>query len=304
MDEQRKSPQHAGLNSSADRRQRVVPLAVQLSGIGFNLLSRLHARWAAKLLTRLWFTTFKTRPRPGVTEFWSSADRRVDVEVEETTVALHCWGQGPLAVLMHGWSGSGSQFREFVGPLVDAGFTAVCFDAPEHGSDSGRQTHMLRFGATLLAIQRELGSIDTLVAHSLGAMASLYTRRLGLHFERAVLIAPQLDAEVLFDGYRDLLRLRPPLARLTREMIGARLRELLEQADPWVVLRPDSLLGETAFPGLLVYDQVDPEVPSEHFRDILANWERGRAHETSGLGHNRILKDRAVIDAVIEYLGD
>lgn len=272
--------------------------------MGLNGLSRLYNPWAAKLLTRLWFTTFKTRPGPGVEDFWRSAERRIEVAVEDTTVAVHCWGQGPLAVLMHGWSGSGSQYREFIEPLVTAGFTAVCFDAPEHGSDSGKPTHMLRFSATLLAIQRELGGFNTLVAHSLGAMASLHTQRLGLRFERAVLIAPQLDAEILFDGYRDLLRLRPPLARLTREMIGARLKELLDQADPWVVLRPDRLLGERPFRGLLVYDRRDPEVPIEHFQEILDHWKQGSAYETNGLGHNRILKNRAVIDAVVDYLRD
>jgi len=303
MDAQRKSPQRAGLNSSAERRQRVVPLAVQMSGLAFNLISLVHNRWAAGWLTRLWFTTFKSRPGPGVAEFWGSAQRRIDVAVEETSVAVHCWGQGPLVVLMHGWSGSGTQFREFVGPLVEAGYMAVCFDAPEHGSESGRQTHMLRFSAALLAIQRELGSFDTLIAHSLGAMASLYTRRLGLRFKRAVLVAPQLDAEVLFDGYRELLRLRPVLAGLTREMIGARLGELIDQADPWAVLRPPALLGEAALRGMLVYDSADPEVPARHFEDILANWTQGRAHETTGLGHNRILKDRAVIAAVVDYLG-
>lgn len=304
MDAQRKSPRRPALNSSAERRQRVVPLAVQLSGIGLNGLSRLYNPWAAKILTRLWFTTFKTRPGPRVAEFWGGADRRVEIVVEDSRIAVHCWGRGPLVVLMHGWSGSGWQFREFIEPLVAAGFTAVCFDAPEHGSNSGKQTHMLRFSAALLAIQRELGSFDTLVAHSLGAMASLHTQRLGLRFERAVLIAPQLDAEVLFDSYRELLRLRPPLARLTREMIGARLEELLDQADPWVVLRPDRLLGERAFRGLLVYDRSDPEVPPEHFREILEHWPQGSAFETAGLGHNRILQDRAVIDAVVEYLED
>jgi pimeloyl-ACP methyl ester carboxylesterase len=304
MNAQRKSSRRAGLGSSAERRRRVVPLAVQLSGIGFNLLSRLHNDLAAKWLTRLWFTTFKSRPGSGVEEFWRGAERRVEIAVEETGVAVHCWGQGPRVVLMHGWSGSGSQFRDFIEPLVEAGFTAVCFDAPEHGSDSGKQTHMLRFSATLLSIQRELGSIDTIVAHSLGAMASLYTQRLGLRFGRAVLIAPQLDAQILFDGYRDLLRLRPALARRTREMIGARLRELLDEADPWEVLRPDRLLGETTVPGLLVYDRGDPEVPLEHFQDILDQWKQGTAFETAGLGHNRILRDPAAIDAVVGYLRD
>ena len=75
---------------------------MQLSGIALNLLSRLSNRQAAKELARLWFTTFRSKPKPWVAEFWRGADRCVEVAVEETAIAMYCWGQGPPVVLMHG----------------------------------------------------------------------------------------------------------------------------------------------------------------------------------------------------------
>jgi len=102
MDAQRKSRRQSALQSSSERRQRVVPLAVQLSGIALNLLSRLSNRQAAKELARLWFTTFRSKPKPWVAEVWRGADRCVEVAVEETAIAMYCWGQGPPVVLMHG----------------------------------------------------------------------------------------------------------------------------------------------------------------------------------------------------------
>jgi len=290
------------MHSSADRRQRVVPLPVQAAGYSLNLLSLLHNEWAARLLQRFWFTTFKTRPRPWVAEFWNSANRRIEVAVDETTIDVHCWGQGPLVVMMHGWSGSGSQFQDFIEPLTAAGFTAVCFDAPEHGSRSGRRTHMLRFCSSLLAIQRELGSIDCVIAHSLGAMASAYALQLGLVIERAVFVAPQLDSLRLFTSYQELLRLRPVLARRAGDLIGERLRELLQRDDPWEALQPAALLAQRQLRGLLVYDHDDAEIPIDQYRDVIASWPDCRSLETRGLGHNRILRDRGVIDAIVDYL--
>jgi len=301
MNEQRKPPRPA-LHSSAERRQRVVPLPVQLAGTALNALSLLHNEAAARLLTRFWFTTFKSKPRPWITEFWNSAERRVQVAVEDTVVDVHCWGQGPLVVMMHGWSGSGAQYRDFVEPLVAAGFTAVSFDAPEHGARSGRRTHMLRFCASLLAIQRELGRIDCVIAHSLGAMATAYALQLGLDPARLVCVAPQLDSRHLFDGYRRLLRLRPALAQRSTELIGERLRELMQRDDPWETLQPAAMLGERRLPGMLVFDLEDPEMPAEQFREAIDGWPDCRSLETRGLGHNRILRDPGVIDAIVGYL--
>ena len=288
--------------SSAERRQRVIPVSFQLAGIALNLVSVIHNEWAAGVLTGLWFTVFKSTPKPWVAGFWSGSERRLAITVDDVTIPVHCWGQGPPVVMMHGWSGSGTQFRYFIPALVEAGFAAVCFDAPEHGGNPGRQTHMLRFSASLLAIQQQLGQLDCVIAHSLGAMAATYAMQCGLTPKRAVLVAPHLDVQKMFETYRDLLKMRPALAQRFHDKIGSRMQALMDNADPWETLLPAKLLASRDLPGMLVYDHEDPEVAPAQFQQMIEHWRDCRVHNTRGLGHNRILKDEAVIAAIVDYL--
>ncbi len=302
MDSKQPPPGQARILSSAERRQRVIPLSFQLSGIALNLISVLHNEWAAGVLSRFWFTVFKSDPRPWVAEFWSGAHRRVEVTVDDVTIPVHCWGQGPVVVLMHGWSGTGTQFRYFITPLVEAGFCAVCFDAPEHGSNPGRQTHMLRFSDSLIAIQRQLGEVDCVIAHSLGAMAATYAMQGGFNPRHAVLVAPHLDVQKMFETYRDLLNMRPALAQRFHQKIGSKMQTLMDGVDPWELLLPGKLLADPELHGMLVYDQEDPEITTGQFLEMIDCWPTCEVHATRGLGHNRILKDEAVITRVVEYL--
>lgn len=302
MDAEQQPGRGPRISSSAERRQRVIPLSFQLAGGALNLASLLHNEWASSVLARLWFTVFKSSPRPWVAEFWSGAEERLQIEVGDDTIPVHCWGQGPPVVLMHGWSGSGTQFRYFIEPLVAAGFRAVCFDAPAHGSNPGRRSDLPRFSTSLQAIEARLGVFHGLVAHSLGAMAATYAMQLGLAPRRLVLVAPHLEALKMFETYSALLGMRPALARSFRDKIGARMRELLSGADPWTELVPARLLGRSGLEGMLVYDHEDPEIGDAQFGEMIDLWAGCAVHATRGLGHNRILKDRAVIDAVVAYL--
>jgi pimeloyl-ACP methyl ester carboxylesterase len=57
-------------------------------------------------------------------------------DVEE--IAVYHWGKGGRRILLvHGWGGKAAQFFSFVGPLLDAGFEVIAFDAPAHGASSG-----------------------------------------------------------------------------------------------------------------------------------------------------------------------
>ena len=85
--------------NSAERRQRVIPLSFQLAGVALNLVSRLHNEWASDVLARLWFTVFKTKPKPWVADFWASADESIELSVYDVTIPIYLWGQGPLSVL-------------------------------------------------------------------------------------------------------------------------------------------------------------------------------------------------------------
>lgn len=302
MDNEQESPRRPRILSSAERRQRVIPLSFQLSGMGLNLLSLIHNEWASDVLARFWFTVFKSKPKPWVAEFWQRADRRIEVTAADVTLPVYCWGEGPLVVMMHGWSGSGTQFRNFIEPLAAAGFTAVCFDAPEHGSNPGKQSDMPRFSATLIALQQQLGAIDCVIAHSLGAMATAYAVQQGLSPRRTVLVAPHLEVQKMFETFRDLLNMRPQLAQRFYDKIGARMIALMDGVNPWELLTPARLLASGGLKGMLVYDHEDPEVSEAQFREMIDYWPGCEVHATHGLGHNRILKDETVISAIVDYL--
>jgi pimeloyl-ACP methyl ester carboxylesterase len=262
----------------------------------------IHNEWASDVLAGLWFTVFKSGQKPWMTEFWSSADECVEITIDGATIPVYCWGRGPLVVAMHGWSGSGTQFRNFIAPLVEAGFRVACFDAPAHGANPGRRTHLVNFSDSLLAIRNRLGEIDCVIAHSLGAMATVYALQLGLPAGRVVLVAPHLDVQEMFETFRDLLGMRPALANRFHDKIGARMKSILNDNDVWQVFTPRKMLARTDFRGLLVYDAKDPEVTQAQFEEIAQHWKNCEVLATEGLGHNRILKDKPVIDAVVDYL--
>ena len=302
MNERQQPVRQPRILSSAERRQRVIPLSFQMAGVALNLVSRLHNEWAADMLARLWFTVFKSKPKPWVADFWASADERIELPVYEVTIPIHLWGEGPLVVLMHGWSGSGTQFRYFIPILVEAGFRVACFDAPEHGANPGRKTHMLRFSASLLGIQERIGPIDCVIAHSLGGMAATFSLQQGLKPDRMVLVAPHLEVEKMFETYSELLAMRPKLAQRFRQKIGDGMAALKQGMDPWQDLVPAKLLAHPGLEGMLVFDYEDPEITPAQFEEMHQLWPGSQVHTTRGLGHNRILKDRAVIEDIAKYL--
>jgi len=217
------------------------------------------------------------------------------------TLSVYCWGEGPLVVMMQGRSGSGTQFRNFIGPLAAAGFTAVCFDAPEHGNNPGKESDMPRFSATLIALQRQLGAIDCVIAHSVEAMAAAYAVQQGLSPRRPVLVAPYLGVQKMFETIRDLLNMRPQLAQRFHDKIGMRMIALLDGVNPWELPTPASLLESDGLKGMLVYDHEDHEDHEDQFREMIDYRPGCAVQAIRGLGHNRILKDETVIATIVDY---
>ncbi len=289
------------LNSSA-RRRRVVPLSYQMFGLGLNIVSHLSNDWAAGILSNLWFTVFKSKPKLWITEFWQQADTCVEVQLGDKSVPVYFWGQGPLVVVVHGWSGSGVQFRRLIPGLVAAGYQVAAFDAPAHGINPGKHTHLLEFSDSLLAIQQQIGPVDTVMAHSLGGMAAVVAAQHGLSVPRMVLFGPHLDLEKLYRSYSDLLNLNSKLSNRFRDKIGQKMAEILGVDDVWAMFTPANLLAQSNFQGLLIYDTEDEEIPQDQFKAIAQNWQSCRILETKGLGHHRILKDETVIESVLVFM--
>lgn len=225
----------------------------------------------------------------------AAADVSFDVEVRGVRVSVAGWGQGPAVVGVHGWAGGGAQFQALRRAAVQAGFSFFTFDAPAHGATAGRSADVGVFSDTLAAVGARLGDVHAVIGHSLGATAAALAISRGLRPRGVVMIAPMPSLEFALDGFSGLLGLRPA----TRELLE---RRSVERAGLAPHERSIATLGFGAPEVLLVHDGADRMVPVEQSRQLAQQWPHARLVETDRLGHNRILRAPAAVEASIGFL--
>ena len=111
-----------------------------------------------------------------------------------TGIAAFEWGNpdGPLVILLHGWSGRGTQMGAFAAPLVEKNYRVIALDGPAHGDSAGEMTNPGDFANCLLQAQKEFGKIKAVIAHSFGGGSSVLAVSRGLRLEKLVLVASQI----------------------------------------------------------------------------------------------------------------
>ena len=130
----------------------------------------------------------------------------------------------------------------------------------------------------------------------MGGAAAAIALHDGLAAERAILIAPPADLAAAADRFADLVGLAAHLhARLHHQLEA---RAAVRFAD----LEAHRNVREIARPALIIHDLDDREVPWDEGERYARFWPDSRMVSTTGLGHNRILGDTAVIGAVLDFL--
>jgi pimeloyl-ACP methyl ester carboxylesterase len=264
-----------------------------------GVVSWLMPALAARLAARLWFT-IPPRVRVGAdvaggAPFETSVDGRV--------VRGAAWGDGPVVYVVHGWAGDRRQMAPLVEPLVAAGYRVVAFDGPSHGrSDPGRsgpgRSHAVEFANALAAVATRHGPARAVVAHSMGAMATMVALRLGrLSAERLVFVAPMHELRSYLDRFADSLG----LGRRARRRLDADL-----EAHVGMLVEDFALLGlaeETErAPLLVVHDRNDRRLGWADSVALVDQWPGARLVTTEGLGHSRLLGDPAVHEAIVDFV--
>ena len=103
------------------------------------------------------------------------------------------WGDGPLIVFVHGWSGRAAQMAPLARYVAKLGFRSVAIDVTGHGDSPKRHTRWDYFLRDIAALSRSLDEdVDAYVGHSAGALSMMAARALkGIHAQRyACICAP------------------------------------------------------------------------------------------------------------------
>ena len=293
----------------ASLRSRVQPLiqTATFAGLrwGFRVGERVAPDVAARYAQALWMKVPAAKPAAGRDRGLPPGEP-LDVRVGESRLEAYLWGEGPVVLAVHGWSGWWQQLSVHIERLVDDGFRVVAWDAPSHGSSGPGRFGEGRSGMPDLqdAIHAVTSvaapdGVHGIVAHSGGAMAAALAVADGLPVQRVALVAPSVD----IPGVLEMLGGRVGWGPRTIESMLRRTEEQfgLDVADFDVVAR----LAAATRPlpdALVVADTADRDTPEEGARALAAAWPGSRFLLTEGLGHYKVLWSPAVVDEVARFM--
>lgn len=208
------------------------------------------------------------------------------------------WGRGPQILFVHGWNGRGIQFLPFFEPIMAAGYAVIAVDGPAHGDSMGRTTNYFEFTDMVRSVIAVRSGFDIrgLVAHSLGASAVINALAHEDVTVDAVLIAPALRLKEIL--YNTSTRYGVP-----RWLFTSILRRL-EKRFGYCLDHDNPMQGAAKVRSrlLLIHDRDDTVTPLDDARELAEAHARIELCTTNGLGHRRILGDRAVVDGTLQFL--
>jgi pimeloyl-ACP methyl ester carboxylesterase len=280
------------------------PTGAAITGLrlGFKAIAALSPATAARLATRLWFRPPRAKIHPRAAEFMRTGDRST-LLVRGRPVAVWAWGSGPTVLLTHGWGGYGGQMQPFVDPLVRAGYRAIIFDAPAHGESGpsqlgGRHATLFDFAWVIDAIGRAENGLAGIIAHSGGCTAVAWAL-LTAEWKSGSLafIAPMASPSAYRTIFHRALGLSDDVERrfieITTRQFGFRWEDLEV---------PEMAARIRTPPVLVVHDRDDMETSWAEGAAIAEAWPQSVLHTTEGLGHRRVLRDPAVVEAVTSFV--
>jgi len=93
--------------------------------------------------------------------------------IKKEIIVYHYGKSEKRVLLVHGWSGRGTQLVKIADELVNLGYSTISFDAPAHGKSKGNSSIMVEFIASILELERQFGPFEFAIGHSLGGMSIL-----------------------------------------------------------------------------------------------------------------------------------
>ncbi|MFT6490430.1 MAG: pimeloyl-ACP methyl ester carboxylesterase [Parvibaculaceae bacterium] len=207
-------------------------------------------------------------------------------------------GEGPLVVLVHGYSGRGVQMATLARHLASKGFQCLFFDAGGHGES---QPEKIGFSTFIRDTRDFFIHIKTpvyaLIGHSAGALAMMRARELyGISAEKYAIISAPLFPYVPLESMR--------ATGAPEESIGYMKAVLSDQFEmSWSSLvGGEAFVVETDKALLAIYDTEDPMVRHTDAEVLAGIWPKATVVKTSGYGHNRILQAEETLAAVAGFV--
>ena len=282
-------------NTSIHTQSLKIPKLILLTGKFIAFISRkLATRFAAKLF----ITPIKYKiPKRELEMDRKSTQKLIEIPIINKKVVVYQYGKSDKKILLvHGWSGRGTQLVKIADELLKSGYSTISFDAPAHGKSPGNTTIMVDFIYAILEIDKQFGPFEAAIGHSLGGMSVLNAMKKGLQLKCAILIGSGDIVQDIIDDFVTKLELDPSIAIGLRVHFEKKYGESMNDYSAYIAAK------ESTIPVLVVHDHDDPEVSVKAGIHIHKHLKNGELLLTDGLGHRKILGNHAVIERVVQFV--
>lgn len=212
-------------------------------------------------------------------------------------IMTYHYGNKPSKVLLvHGWSGRGTQLVKIADKLLEMGYSTVSFDAPAHGKSKGNSSIMTEFIASIHEIEKQFGPFDYAIGHSLGGMSILNALKQNLQLKKAIIIGSGDIIKDIVEDFVNKLELKPIIAVKIQDHFEKKYGEPMNNYSAFEAAK------KVEIPVLVIHDEKDVEVPVKAAYHIHKHLRNGAILITKELGHRKILGDILVIETIEKFI--
>lgn len=272
-----------------------IPKTILYTGLILQSVSKkLTVKFAKKLFT----TPIRYKiPKRELEMESNSKQELIYIPNIKKKIMVYQYGKSEKKVLLvHGWSGRGTQLVKIADRLINMGYSTISFDAPAHGKSPGKSTLMLEFIESILELEKQYGKFEYAIGHSLGGMSVLNAIKKGLNVKKAIIIGCGDSINDILLDFVSKLHLKPEIASLMRKSFEESFKESMESYSGAIAAEKVNI------PMLVIHDKEDEDVPytaSENIHNTLKN---SKLILTENLGHRKILGDDIVISQIQKFL--
>lgn len=272
-----------------------IPQFIILFGKFLQIISpKIAAIYAAKLFS----TPFKHKIPKRELEMDQKSIQKILLipKINKEIVVYHYGSSGKKVLLVHGWSGRGTQLFKIADELLKNGYSTISFDAPAHGKANGNKSLLPEFVASILELQKQFGSFEFAIGHSLGSMSILKAITEGLLIKKAVIIGSGDVIQDIIDDFIRKIKLSKKVGLLMKNYFEKKSGRSMQSLSSYISAK------QVLIPVLIIHDKQDADVNVSCALNIHHHLKGSELMLTENLGHRKILGDKKVIEKIINYL--
>lgn len=267
----------------------------KLYGFYFNTIAFFSKEAAAKKALSVFSIPRKGKITPLQDQFLKTADKQL-IGFDEGLYALYKWkGTGPTVLLLHGWESNAFRWKYLIEPLVKKDYNIIAIDAPAHGGTDGTEFTAVKY-SKIIKQTIELYEPNFIVAHSVGAMATMYQEHQQAHacVQKFVFLGSPNKLEGIMRGYQQVV----PFNRTVYEALDQLLKKTFGMAIK--EFNAADFASTLNAPVLLIHNPDDLIIPFAAMDEIATQVKDVQTYTSKTGGHS--LYTPEVVEAVVNFI--